>query len=78
MAGFSLALVALFPVFQYAWTFFYLRLLEMEEPRMQESGPFSASSAQGGPWIPPGVGTPHLTLVQPPSPPSEKSGNGTP
>ena len=76
VAGFSLALVALFPVFQYAWTFFYLRLIELEEPRMQEVGPFYASSAQGGPWHAPGGGVPHLTLVEPPPAPPGKSEDG--
>ena len=61
-------LVGLWPVFQYAWTFFYLRLIEMEEPRMQEVGPFYASSAQGGPWRAAGEGPPRLTLVQPVQP----------
>jgi hypothetical protein len=70
-------LVALWPVFQYAWTFFYLRLTELEEPRMQEVGPFYASSALGGPWRAPGSSQPHLTLVQPTPPPPEKSGDGT-
>ena len=72
-----LLLVALWPVFQYAWTFFYLRLIEMEEPRMQETGPFHASSTLGGPWHAPGTGQPQLKLVEPPPPDPEKSGDGT-
>jgi len=77
VAGFSLALVALFPIFQYAWTFFYLRLIEMEEPRMQGTGPFAGASSLGGPWHSPGGGPPRLTLVQPAPKPPEKSGDGT-
>ena len=77
VAGLSLLLIALFPVFQYAWTFFYLRLIEMEEPRMQEAGPFYASSALGGPWRAPGAGPPQLTLVEPPPPPHGESEGGT-
>jgi hypothetical protein len=76
VAGFSLALVALFPVFQYAWTFFYLRLVELEEPRMQSAGPFQSSSTLGGSWHAPAGGSPHLTLVPPSAQPSEKSGDG--
>jgi hypothetical protein len=77
IAGFSLALVALFPVFQYAWTFFYLRLIEMEGPRMEESGPFRASNAQGGPWYAAGTGRPALELVEAPPGNSGKSEDGT-
>ena len=77
VAGFSLLLFALFPVFQYAWTFFYLRLIELEEPRMQEVGPFYASGALGGPWRAPGGGQPRLTLVAPPTTPPGKSEDGS-
>jgi len=72
-----LLLVALWPVFQYAWTFFYLRLIELEEPRIQGVGPFLASSALGGPWHVPGPGQPPLKLVEPPSPDPEESEGGT-
>lgn len=48
-------LVLLWPVFQYAWTFFYLRLIEVEEPQIHESGPFKDSSGMVGPWSPRGV-----------------------
>ncbi len=72
-----LLLVALWPIFQYAWTFFYLRLIELEEPRMQEAGPFFASSALGGPWRAPGGGPLRLTLVPPTHPLSEKNEDGT-
>jgi hypothetical protein len=37
LAVFSLALVALLPVFQYAWTFFYLRLTELD-PEVERAG----------------------------------------
>ena len=33
----TLTVVALFPIIQYAWTFFYLRLVEVEEPERQEA-----------------------------------------
>jgi|WetSurMetagenome_2_1015567.scaffolds.fasta_scaffold162602_2 hypothetical protein len=36
LGGFSLALFALLPVFQYAWTFFYLRLTELERSPEQD------------------------------------------
>ena len=49
-----LLLVLIWPVFQYAWTFFYLRLLEIEEPQIHESGPFKASSGMVGPVEPRG------------------------
>ena len=51
-------LVLLWPVFQYAWTFFYLRLIEVEEPQIHESGPFKASSGMIGPWTHEGVPRP--------------------
>jgi hypothetical protein len=70
-------LVALWPVFQYAWTFFYLRLIELEEPRMQGTGPFHGSSTLGGPWHAPGSGPPQLKLVGPPPPDPDKSEGGT-
>jgi hypothetical protein len=72
-----LLLVALWPVFQYAWTFFYLRLIELEEPRMQEAGPFYASGALGGPWHAPGGSPARLTLVEPEPPSAGKSEDGT-
>ncbi len=77
VAGFSLALIALFPIFQYAWTFFYLRLIETEEPRMEESGPFRASGTLGGPWHAAATGHPPLKLVGPPPQDPGKSGGGT-
>ncbi len=51
-------LVLLWPVFQYAWTFFYLRLVEVEEPQIHESGPFKSWSGMVGPWSPRGVPRP--------------------
>jgi hypothetical protein len=54
-------LVLLWPVFQYAWTFFYLRLVEIEEPQIHESGPFKSSSGMVGPWSHRGVPRPRPT-----------------
>ncbi len=71
-----LLVVALWPVFQYAWTFFYLRLIEVEEPQMKEVGPFYASGGIAGPWRPSASSQPRLTLVEPPPPPAEKTGEG--
>ena len=70
-----LLVVALWPVVQYAWTFFYLRLVEVEEPQLQEVGPFYASGGLGGPWRAPGGSQPRLTLAESSSPSSE-SGEG--
>jgi hypothetical protein len=53
-----LLLVLVWPVFQYAWTFFYLRLVQIEEPQFHESGPFKASSGMVGPWSHEGVPRP--------------------
>ena len=39
-----LAAIAVWPVFQYAWTFFYLRLKEVEETEVQEVGPLYAAA----------------------------------
>ncbi len=39
----TLMVVALFPVIQYAWTFFYLRLVEVEEPEIAEAPTATAS-----------------------------------
>jgi hypothetical protein len=54
-------LVLLWPVIQYAWTFFYLRLLEIEEPQIHEGGPFKSWSGMVGPWSPRGVPRPRPT-----------------
>lgn len=44
----TLLAVALFPIIQYAWTFFYLRLVEVEEPEVEEAPPAYAVSGVGG------------------------------
>jgi hypothetical protein len=72
-----LLVVALWPVFQYAWTFFYLRLVEVEEPQMEEVGPFYAAGGITGSWRPTGGSHPRLTLVEPPPPPAEKREDGS-
>jgi hypothetical protein len=41
-----LLIIAITPVIQYAWTFFYLRLIEIEEP-LQEVGPMYAAGVEG-------------------------------
>jgi hypothetical protein len=56
--------VAVAPVIQYAWTFFYLRLTEVEEPPGQEVGPFYASSSLAGQWRATGRSEPHLEASQ--------------
>jgi hypothetical protein len=61
-------LVLLWPVFQYAWTFFYLRLIEVEEPQIHESGPFKASSGMVGPWSSKGVPRPRPASGHPAEP----------
>jgi len=71
-----LLVVALWPVVQYAWTFFYLRLVEVEEPQLQEVGPFYASGGLGGPWRAPGGSQPRLTLAESSSPSSESGEEG--
>ena len=43
-----LAITAVTPIIQYAWTFFYLRLVEVEGPGV-EVGPLYAASAPAGP-----------------------------
>lgn len=65
-------LVLLWPVFQYAWTFFYLRLIEVEEPQIHESGPFKASSGMVGPWSGRGAPRPR-PASEPPVEPMPKS-----
>lgn len=69
-----LAAVAVWPVLQYAWTFFYLRLAEVEE-RGVEVGPVYAAEA---PAIPGPIATgAHLTLVESVPPGSDPSDGGT-
>ena len=52
LAG-SLVAAAIWPIIQYAWTFFYLRLVEVEAPRGDRAGRGAdrkaGSSAAGGP-----------------------------
>jgi len=60
---FWLFIIAATPVIQYAWTFFYLRLVEIDEPIM-EVGPFYAGF--GGLHAPaPGLGAPPTTSAEP-------------
>jgi membrane-anchored glycerophosphoryl diester phosphodiesterase (GDPDase) len=59
----SLLLVLIWPVFQYAWTFFYLRLIEVEEPGIIEAGPTYAAVSTphdqaGGAGLAPGGSPP--------------------
>jgi hypothetical protein len=70
--AFGLLLALLWPVFQYAWTFFYLRLIEVEEPQIHESGPFKASSGMVGPWSSRGAPRPR-PAPEPPVEPMPKS-----
>lgn len=73
-------LVVLWPVFQYAWTFFYMRLIEVEEPQAEDAGPFLASGSPGGAWGTPGGVPPRLTLVNTPRqdvPGEGREGGGT-
>jgi hypothetical protein len=42
---FWLLIIAVTPIIQYAWTFFYLRLAEIEAPVLHEVGPFYASAS---------------------------------
>ncbi len=48
-------LIAVTPVFQYAWTFFYLRLVEIDEP-LQEVWPAYASAGEAAGELPAEVG----------------------
>jgi hypothetical protein len=59
--------VAIWPIIQYAWTFFYLRLVEIEEPAGIEVGPLYAAPLAPGtpPWATSGEAGPHLSLVEP-------------
>jgi hypothetical protein len=70
-----LAAVAVWPVLQYAWTFFYLRLAEVEE-RGIEVGPLYAGPAIPGPMAP-AVPAARLSLVEPIPPESGPSEGGT-
>jgi hypothetical protein len=65
IAGWMLV-AAIWPVIQYAWTFFYLRLVESEEPAGVEVGPMYATPAPApSSWTPPSTAPSHLALVEP-------------
>ena len=46
---FWLLIIAITPIIQYAWSFFYLRLIEVEEPVLQEVGPMYAVASTTAP-----------------------------
>jgi len=69
-----LGAVAVWPVLQYAWTFFYLRLVEVED-RGVEVGPLYALSMNPPPSISTAPGA-HLTLVEPAHPGSGADNGG--
>ncbi|HUK63895.1 MAG TPA: hypothetical protein VLV15_11190 [Dongiaceae bacterium] len=50
---FWLLVIAVTPIIQYAWTFFYLRLMEVESPMLHEVGPMYASAAASGSGVTP-------------------------
>jgi hypothetical protein len=53
---FWLLIIAVTPIIQYAWTFFYLRLIEIEHPVLHEVGPmYAATGAVGAPGAPSGM-----------------------
>ena len=54
-AATQVIMVAVTTVIQYAWTFFYLRLVEIESPVVEE-GPLLADPVHGGP---------HLRVIEP-------------
>ena len=63
---FWLLIIAITPVIQYAWTFFYLRLVEIEqEPELHEVGPMYAQAAPA--WDRATQGPAPLGLVPPPA-----------
>jgi len=64
-----LLVVALTPTIQYAWTFFYLRLVEVEDPPIQEVGPMYATSLPAAVDVPAGNGGPAITNGAPVGPP---------
>jgi len=77
---FWLLIIAMTPVIQYAWTFFYLRLAEIEEPFI-EAGPAYALGS-GPVWTPGGARVPRTTEEVPapvapqPDPEAAMKGNG--
>jgi hypothetical protein len=63
---FWLLVIAVTPIIQYAWTFFYLRLIEVEAPVLQEIGPFYASAASpAGTPASPAAAAPESPAVRP-------------
>ncbi|MBI5709909.1 MAG: hypothetical protein HZC42_06335 [Candidatus Eisenbacteria bacterium] len=73
VVGLMLA-ASLWPVLQYAWTFFYLRLAEVEEQEAEEAEPADDERIPPAPSWPPAGGPPALTLVEPPR--TEREGDG--
>jgi hypothetical protein len=59
-----LLITAVMPIIQYAWTFFYLRLVESEEIGV-EVGPAYAATAGAGSWQPSAGIQRRLALVEP-------------
>lgn len=72
-AALRLLFTLITPVIQYGWTFFYLRLVEIDEPGV-EVGPAYARVTPG--WSPMTRSAPALTLVEPaggvPASPAER------
>jgi hypothetical protein len=66
---FWLLIIAVTPIIQYAWTFFYLRLVEIDAPLLREVGPMYATAGAGAPLeVPPTL--PTGTFVPPGDPPT--------
>jgi hypothetical protein len=63
---FWLLIIAVTPIIQYAWSFFYLRLVEVEAPLLHEVGPMYAVA--GAPTPPAALPAPPAA---PPAPPAE-------
>src|SRR5262249_45658657 len=70
-------IAAIMPIIQYAWTFFYLRLAEIDpDSRVIEVGPMYAGPQTPGETIPQTAvgGAPHLAAgAPPPHPPRPRS-----
>jgi hypothetical protein len=64
----TLFVISLWPIIQYAWTFFYLRLVEVETPVGVEVGPLYAGVPEphAPTWTPTPPSGSHLSLVEPP------------
>ena len=70
-----LAAIAVWPVLQYAWTFFYLRLAEVEEQGIEVGPLYAVATTTGNPiQAAPGA---HLTLVESVPAGSEPSDGGS-